>query len=480
MTDLFGLANLPDPLPIATAAGPLEASVCVPGSKSITNRALVCAALASGTSTLTGALFSDDTEAMASVLATLGAGVDASPADARFVVAGVDGHVPPASGRLDTRQSGTTSRFALPLLALGAGTYEVTAHPQMQAGPMGATFEALEVLGASVVTVGEPGHLPARVVAGDRAAQATLAVPGDVSSQFLSGLLLVAPCLRDGLRLHVTTALVSRPYVDLTIDVMRAFGALVDEPDPNTFVVAPTGYQATDFAVEPDASAASYPLAAAAICGGSVRVEGLDLGSSQGDTAFAVQLRAMGLEVVDSSSPSPSSLPAASPGPPPPRPHRALDRSGAVGGSGEQPLTNRWIEVTSGPGALRGGTFDFTHISDTAQTLAVVAPFADGPVTIEGIGFIRRKEIDRVAAVAQELARCGVRVDTGADGWTIYPGPVHAAVVETFDDHRMAMSFALLGLRVPGMAIAGPGCVAKTYPGYWAMLEALRSSATGR
>lgn len=446
--DPFGLAALADPLPIEPAAGELRGTVHLPGSKSITNRALVCAALASGTSTLSGALLSDDTEAMVAIVTALGLPITVEP-DAEggptIVVDGCGGTLPGTHQVLSTRQSGTTSRFVLPMLALGSGSYEVTAHEQMQLRPMGTTFEALELLGATVEALGEPGHLPARLLPGGTAPAGELRVPGDVSSQFLSGLLLSAPCLPRGLRLTVTGELVSRPYVDLTIAVMAAFGAQVTEPQPNTFVVAPTGYQATRYTVEPDASAASYPLAAVALCGGSVVIHGLHLGSLQGDVAFALALEQMGLSV-----------------------H-------SVGGPSDQLTVTRDLHEP-----LKGGTFDFTHISDTAQTLAVVAPFADSPVTISGIGFIRRKEIDRIAAVTTELRRCGVRVDEGADGWTIHPGPVGPATIETYEDHRMAMSFALLGLRLPGFAIAGPGCVAKTFPGYWAMFEALRDSSTGR
>lgn len=446
--DPFGLAALPDPLPIEPMVGELDAVVHLPGSKSITNRALVCAALATGTSVLTGALLSDDTEAMTAIVEALGLGIEVSPSAAdgpAITVTGCGGSLPGTDQVLTTRQSGTTSRFVLPMLALGTGGYEVTAHEQMQLRPMGTTFESLELLGATIEPRGEPGHLPVRLVAGTSTVAGELRVPGDVSSQFLSGLLLSAPCLPHGLRLTVVGDLVSRPYVDLTIAVMAAFGAQVSEPEPNTFVVAATGYRATQYAVEPDASAASYPLAAVALCGGSVQIQGLHLGSLQGDVRFADALEQLGLSV---------------------------DSDG-------DPL-NRLTATCHLDEPLRGGTFDFTHISDTAQTLAVLAPFADAPVTITGIGFIRRKEIDRVAAVTTELRRCGVRVDEDADGWTIHPGPVAPTVIETYDDHRMAMSFALLGLRTPGMAIAGPACVAKTFPGYWAMLQAMRVPGSGR
>ncbi|MCU1351384.1 MAG: aroA [Acidimicrobiales bacterium] len=432
-----GLADLPDPLPIAPVTGPLDATVRVPGSKSITNRALVCAALATGPSTLEGALFADDTEAMVGVLRSVGIDVRTDAPGERIAVEGCGGALPPGAAALDVRQSGTTARFVAPLLALGSGPYRLTGDPQLLARPMGPSFDALRALGVPVEELADAGHLPATVRGGGLSG-GVVRVPGDVSSQFLSGLLLIGPCLPDGLIVEVTTPLVSRPYVELTLAVMGAFGATTESPDPSTFAVAPGGYRGVvGYRIEPDASTASYPLAAAAICGGRVRVAGLGSGSLQGDAGFADLLAAMGATV-----------------------HRDADGT----------------EV-SGPDRLRGGEFDLTHLSDTAQTLAACAAYADGPVRVRGIGFIRRKETDRVAAVATELRRCGVGVVEEDDGWLIEPAPVHGAVVQTYDDHRMAMSFALLGLRTAGIEIAGPGCVAKTFPGYWALLDELRGPA---
>ncbi|MGI8755904.1 MAG: 3-phosphoshikimate 1-carboxyvinyltransferase [Acidimicrobiales bacterium] len=434
--DLSDPASLPDPYPVEPVDGPLDAVVTVPGSKSITNRALVCAALAEGTSTLDAALFADDTEAMVGVLRAVGLDVAVDPAAERITVVGCGGQLPTheAGGDIDVRQSGTTARFALPMLALGHGRYRVTAHPQMQARPMGTTLDALVELGAGVEALSGPGTLPVVVSAGGLRS-GVVRVAGDASSQFLSGLLLVGPCLPDGLVLEVSTPLVSRPYVDLTIGVMEAFGATVERPNHHTFAVAPGKYTGRAYAVEPDASAASYPFAAAAICRGRVRVEGLGRGSLQGDIGFVDVLAAMGATVIH-------------------------DDEGT--------------EVRAEQGALHGGTFDLADISDTAQTLAVLAPFATDPVTVRGIGFIRHKETDRIAAVATELTRCGISATADADGWTIAPGPPKPATIQTYDDHRMAMAFALLGLAAPGIRIANPACVAKTFPAYWSLLAHLR------
>ncbi len=431
------LLSLPDPYPVGPVLGPLDADVRVPGSKSVTNRALVCAALAVGSSTLTGALFADDTEAMIGVLRAVGLEVAADEAGACLSVIGSGGQLPPTDQLIDVGQSGTTARFALPLLALGRGTYQVTAHEQMQARPMATTFEALRGLGAAVEEQGQAGHLPASI-SGDGLRSGIVQVPGDASSQFLSGLLLIAPCLPDGLVIELTTELVSRPYVALTISVMEAFGASIEQPDQRTFAVAPSGYLGRTYDVEPDASAASYPLAAAAICGGRVKVLGLTDRALQGDIAFAHVLAEMGATVTQ-------------------------DHSGT--------------EVRAERGALRGGSFDLNYFSDTAQTLAVLAPFAAEAVTVTGIDFIRHKEIDRIQAVATELTRCGIEVVVDPDGWTIQPGHPVPAVIETSEDHRMAMSFALLGLAADGIRISDPGCVAKTFPAYWDMLEQLRASA---
>lgn len=411
---------------------PVDAEVRVPGSKSITNRALVAAALADGASTLRGALFADDTEAMLAALTALGVRLEVDRGAASVAVHGVAGRVPAGPAHLDVRLSGTTARFLAPLLALGDGEYLLDAAPPFRLRPMGPLFAALRDLGVTVEETAAPGHLPARLrTAGLRGG--SVAVPADVSSQFLSGLLLAGPCTAEGLLVEVPGAVVSRPYVDMTLAVMRAFGADASVGD-GTWSVAPTGYRGTDYAIEPDASAASYFMAAAAITQGRVLVPGLDRDALQGDVAFADVLARMGAEVN---------------------------------------WTPAGVEVR-GTGRLRGVEVDMADLSDTAQTLAAVAVFAEGPTRVRGIGFIRAKETDRIRAVVTELRRLGIVADEHDDGFTVHPGTPRPGVVATYDDHRMAMSFALLGLRAPGIEIADPGCVAKTFPGYFAALEGLR------
>ncbi len=425
--------------------GPLDATVRVPGSKSLTNRALVCAALASGTSTVDGALVADDTEAMRTALEALGAAVDRDPASGRLTVEGTGGRLRPGPVGLDVRLSGTTSRFLLPLVALGEGRYRLDGAPPLRARPMGPVLDGVRSLGAGVEHHGAPGHLPVTVVAPGGLAGGDVAVPGDTSSQFLSGLLLAAPCTRDGVRLTVTTPLVSRPFVDLTTDVMAAFGARVerrgDRPGGGpVFHVAPGGYRATAYRVEPDASAASYFLAAAAVVGGRATVEGLGTASRQGDARFADLLAAMGAQV---------------------------ERTAAA-------------TTVTGTGRLRGlGDVDMSDMPDMAQTLAVVAVFADRPTRVRGVELIRGHETDRIAAVVTELRRAGIDAREQRDGFVVHPGRPRPARIETYDDHRMAMSFAVLGLAAPGIEIADPACVAKTFPGFWDVLDSLRDGGPG-
>lgn len=410
---------------------PPAGDVVVPGSKSLTNRALVAALLADGTSTLTNVLVADDTEAMLDAVALLGAGVRRE--GTTVLVDGRGGRIADGPLTLDARQAGTTSRFLPPVLALGRGRYHLDAGTAMRARPMAPLVDALRALGVAVEEDGEPGHLPFTIV-GRGAVDVVDPVPlrGDVSSQFLSGLLLAAPCYEHGLGVSLTAPLVSAPYVDMTMSVMDAFGI----EEVSIEYVPPQRYRASTFAVEPDATAASYFLAAAAMTdGGRVRVPGLGVDSVQGDVVFADVLREMGAEVT---------------------------------------LGDDHVEVR-GTGELHGVDVDMSEISDCAQTLAVIAPFADTVTRITGIGFIRGKETDRVGNVVAELRRCGAVAFEEDDGMVIEPSAssLHGARVRTYGDHRMAMAFALIGLRVDGVEIDDPSCVAKTFPTFWETLEGL-------
>jgi 3-phosphoshikimate 1-carboxyvinyltransferase len=411
--------------------------VRVPGSKSLTNRALLAAALADGTTTLTHALFSDDSAYFAEALVRLGFAVSRQADEATMTVTGRGGHIPADRADLFVGNAGTAARFLTAMLTLGQGEYVLDGDGRMRERPIADLLEALAQLGAqaSSATGCPPVRVLARGLPGGRAT-----VTGDVSSQFLSGLLLVAPYAQEPVELVVERGLNSKPYVDLTLGVMADFGVTVAREGYDRFRVRPQRYQPqSHYAIESDASAASYFFAAPAICGGRVRVKNIARGSRQGDVGFVDVLAEMGCTVTD----------------------------------GED-----WLEVAGPPpGELRGVEVDLRDIPDTAQTLAAVAPFAATPTVIRGIASARLKETDRVAAMCAELARLGVTVTELPDGLVIQPGAAfRPAQVQTYNDHRMAMAFALVGLRVPGVEIENPGCVSKTFPDYFQVLEMLRAS----
>ncbi len=421
-------------LPIDPLTAPPDATVPIPGSKSITNRALVAASLATGTSVLSGVLIAEDTMAMVDSLGALGVGIDVDREARTMTVHGTGGKLS-GDAELYVRQSGTTARFVLPLAAITDGQVTVDGDPQIQGRPQGELVAALVDLGMRVESIGQPGHLPLRAPAPGAIGQ-SVKISGETSSQFISGLLLVAPVLSGGLTVELTGEVISAPYIDMTVAVMRTFGADV-RVDGNLFSVAPGAYEAHDYRIEPDASAASYFFAAAAASGGRVAVEGLGASSIQGDTAFVSVLEAMGATVTQSPT-----------------------RTEVVG-----------------PTTLRGIDVSMAHISDTAPTLGAIAPFASGPVTVRDVGFIRFKESDRIAGVVAELQRAGIEAQDNGDGFTVQPGTPAPAVFHSYDDHRMAMAFTVLGLLTPGTEIADPFCVAKTFPEFFDTVDALRAVA---
>jgi len=428
-------ALLPPKIAIQPIAQPLSAVVRVPGSKSLTNRALIVAALAQGRTRLRDALFSDDSRYCAEALAQLGFQVARDAEAQTVVIDGEGGRLPAAQAELFVGNAGTAARFLTALLTLGHGDYVLDGNARMRERPLADLLAALTELGATVHS--ESGCPPVRVTAnGLPGGRAT--VGGEVSSQFLSGLLLVAPYAQQPVELVVGGTLNSAPYVDLTIGVMADFGVRVEREGYARFRVTPQRYTAQPaYAIEGDASAASYFFAAPAIVGGTVRVANLGRRARQGDVAFVDVLAQMGCTVEEVDGGLAVTAPAAGP--------------------------------------LQGVDVDMRHIPDTAQTLAAIAPFAATPTRIRGIASARRKETDRVSAPCTELRRLGVTVDEHDDGLTIYPAAaIRPATVQTYDDHRMAMAFALIGLRAPGVVIDNPGCVSKTFPDYFTVLETLR------
>ena len=444
---------------VSGAAG----TAAVPGSKSITNRAILCAALAQGRSTLDGALFADDTEAMIDAAVAIGASVTQDRMSGRLFVVGIaarrGGPTARATndepGRVGARASGTTARFVLPVLAALGRDWVLDGDAQLRRRPFAELIAALRRMGVGVRELGVPGCLPI-AVSPQPTTEALRSTPGekspgprhrlevraDASSQFTSGLLIAAPLL-GGIDVVIDDVAdaVSVPYIDMTVAVMSAFGAQVATPSAGRYVVQAGDYLARGYKVEPDASAASYFFAAAALCGGNVRVEGLGQNSIQGDVRFTQILREMGARVT----------------------------------VGDGSIT---VEAPDGGASLRGGRFDLRDCSDTAQTLAAVAAFAEGTTHIGGIGFIRRKETDRIGNTVLELAKRGVDAKAGPDGITIQPNAaaMRAGRVDCHEDHRMAMAMSLVGLRVAGVEIDDPECVAKTFPEFFDALEALRSA----
>jgi 3-phosphoshikimate 1-carboxyvinyltransferase len=425
--------------PVAT---PLNASIRPPGSKSLTNRALVCAALAEGVSNLHGVLASEDTQVMIEGLRALGIEIAEDSAKRTLRVTGCGGRILARSADLYVANSGTTVRFLTALAALGRGTFRLHGTKRMHERPIQDLLNSLAELGVRAESESGTGCPPV-IVHADGLRAGRTRMRGDVSSQYLSAVLMAAPCASagdapDAVVIDIEGDLVSKPYVAMTIAVIEAFGGRVETAgDGQQFSVALTGYVGRDYDIEPDASAASYLWAAAAIAGGRVRVEGLNRGSLQGDVAFCECLAQMGCEILD-------------------------DESG--------------MTVVGGP--LRGINVDMNAISDTVPTLGVVALFADGPTTIRRVGHIRHKETDRIRALATELRKLGATVDEFADGLRIAPGALHGATIDTYDDHRMAMSLALAGLKIPGVVINDPQCTAKTYPEFFQDLASL--TAAGR
>ncbi len=423
---------LPDPHPVRPR-GPLDARVRPPGSRSLTNRALLAAALARGESVLVGATESDDAQAMREGLRSLG--VPIAVTDAAWLVAGCAGRLP-AQGRVNVnvRASGTTARFLTAAATLTGDNTEVVLDgtARMRERPIGDLTAALSGLGARVEALGPGGCPPVRVRGGGLAG-GRVAIDARRSSQYVSGVLLAAPCAAHDVELVLVDGkLVSRPFVDLTLQVMGEFGADAAWNDAGGLRVGRGGYTGRRYAIEPDAQAAVYAFAAAAITGGRVVVEGLGPASRQPD-----------LEIL-----------------------RVFERMGCHVRREAQA-----IELRAEPGALTGVVCDGDPMPDAVLALAVVALFAKGKTEIRNVANLRIKETDRLAALEAELRRLGGRAEAGPDWLRVEAGPLHGAAIETYDDHRMAMSFALAGLAVPGVSIRNPGCVAKTWPDFFAALE---------
>lgn len=423
--------NMGDVRQIKKVDHEVNAVVHVPGSKSIANRALICAALAVGESELIGIPDGDDTEAMIEGLITLGARIKKTE-NTVYVRSGID-LARKQSANINARLAGTTARFLSAVCALVEGRTSVSGEDSLLSRPMNDLHQALLTLGAQIEWHSERGRLPATFSRGTTTGSA-VSLPADISSQFTSALLLISPALANGLAISTVGEVISQPYITMSQLVMRSFGAHVDAKG-GVITVAQGGYCGTTFTVEPDASSASYPLAAAAIVGGSVSVPGLGQDSIQGDAQFARLLGRMGCDV-------------------------------AYTAHSVSVMRNRNAE-------LQGIDVDMRDMSDLVPTLAAVAVFAATPTTIRGVGFIRSKESNRIDDLVAELQAIGADATATTDGLIVRPASIRGGVVQTHHDHRMAMAFALIGIGVGEIAISQPLVVNKSWPGFWSMLEGL-------
>ncbi len=407
--------------------------VSVPGSKSYTHRTLIAAALADGASTIHHPLRSQDTLLTLAALETMGAGVD-DRGDA-IAIEGVAGRFAPCGEAIYLANSGTSMRLLAGVAALGRGVYTLTGTPRMYHRPIGHLLAALNQLGVAARDVDGNGCPPV-VIPGGEARGGVVSIDCSVSSQFLSSLLLMAPCTADGLEISVSRGPVSRPYVDMTVEILKRFGIAVRRDGYTAFTV-PGGqtYRPGAYTVEPDASQAGYFWGAAAIAGGSVTVAGLSADATQGDVGLARVFERMGCRV---------------------------------------DVSTDGITVTGGP--LKAVTVDMADMPDMVPTLAVVAAFADGTTVIENVAHLKAKESDRLSATCTELNRMGVAAVAEDDRLRVTGGGARGASIETYDDHRIAMSFAMAGLAVPGVKIKSPDCVEKSFPTFWEVWEGLYRS----
>ena len=444
-TSARGKESSPESYAVRPTSAQLDATVQIPGSKSLTNRALILASLADGESSLVGALDSQDTRVMIESLRRLGFRVETDFASETIRVEGRGGAIPAARADLFLENSGTSIRFLTALCSLGEGTYRLDGVERMRIRPQAALLDGLAQCGVNARSEHGNGCPPIIVEASGGLSGGAVGIRADASSQFLTAMLMVAPYARSSTTFEILGTL--RPfYVNITCRMMEQWGVAVhnedhsDEGDNGPAYTVSSGqqYQAQSrYELEPDASSASYLFAAAALTGGRITVPGLSADALQGDVRFATEVLAeMGCSV-------------------------SQEREG---------LTVRGPST----GRLRGITRDMSAISDTSLTLAALAPFAETPTTVTNIAHTRLQECDRISAVCTEMRSLGVRVEERPDGFTIYPADqLRPASIRTYGDHRIAMSFALAGLRTEGIVIEDPGCVAKTFPGYWRLLESL-------
>ena len=434
---------------VQRVTAPLDITVEVPGSKSITNRALLMAAMADGYSELSGVLFSEDSEHFLKALQALGFTLQVDKENKKVRILGQGGSIPNKSGEVFVGSAGTAARFLTAFLAMSDGSYRLDASEQMKKRPMRELLEVLVSLGAKITFEEEPWTFPMQIEGirqGERKPSAQAELNIDKSSQFLSALLMTAPLCFEKLTIQLTGKRNARSYVEMTEQMMKQFGHPgVKRPGENCYQVEGFSYAAREYQVEPDVSAACYFYAMAAVTGGRAVVAHMRRDSLQGDMRFLQVLEKMGCTLS----------------------WENCERKC-------MPENTAECLVLTGPegGHLKGIQASFSDFSDQALTMAAIAPYADTPVSITGIAHIRGQESDRVAVICKELARMGIRCEETQDSVTIYPGAPKRAEVETYNDHRAAMAFALTGLRTEGIVIKNPDCCRKTFPEYFQIFTA--------
>lgn len=416
---------------------PIDWKVSVPGSKSMTNRVLLLAALQKGRITVDGVLFSDDSRVFLSSLQALGFELEIDEEKKQVVVEGCGGKIPSAEAEIYVGSAGTAARFLTAMLGCSKGTYVIQASEQMKKRPMKPLFELLEKLGAEITYLEQEYFLPVRITGCGAGIDKEQYMELDISksTQFLSAMLLIAPMFEHGLHIHITSEKKDGSYIRITRRMMEEFGVNTTFDGTDYYVRAHAGYYKNQYTVEPDMSAACYFYAAAAITGGRALVRNVHMDNTQGDLKFLEVLKQLGCTVEE---------------------------------------TSEGIRVTGAEcGTLKGIHINMNDFSDQTMTLAIIAPFCEKKVRIEGIGHIRLQESDRLHGIATELTKIGICCEEEEAAITIYPGVPKAGVVETYEDHRMAMAFSLIGLRTEGIVIDNPMCCRKTFENYFEILEEL-------
>jgi 3-phosphoshikimate 1-carboxyvinyltransferase len=408
---------------------PINTTIEIPGSKSITNRALLLAALAKGRSTLSGVLFSDDTLVFLNALKVLGVKLTISVENKTVIIEGIDGKFPQKEAEINCGDAGTAARFLLAVCAMNAGEFNFDGSTRLRDRPL---LDLIKILKQQGAVFSPEKNMPFTIKGSTDLLGGDIFVPGDESSQFLSALLMISPYLKSDVAL-TTSHVISRPYIDMTCSMMKTFGVCVNSQENTWRIRTPQHYQSQHYLIEPDLSTASYFFAAAALTGGKIKIPNISRKKClQGDIAFLSVLELMG-SIIE-------------------------EEANAI--------------ILQGPKKLKGvECINMGDISDTFITLACLAPFADSPTTITHIAHTRFQESDRIEAVSKNLIHLGIYVESGKDFIRIYPGVIQAGVVETYSDHRIAMAFSLIGLKVLGITIKNIECVSKTCPDFIRMLE---------